>query len=75
MTGFEGGGLNSPSSSRDRRTEATSTWQSDTSNFCFLLASLPLLCSAMTLLASERSLLIRNKFRSGENQPDINHAG
>ncbi|XP_035481410.1 myocardin isoform X2 [Scophthalmus maximus] len=53
---------------RDRRRGVHSSWSSDSRNFLFLSASLPrsprTLPSTMTLLASERSLLIRNKFRS-----------
>lgn len=64
---------------RDRRRGVHSSWSSDSRNFLFLSASLPrsprTLPSTMTLLASERSLLIRNKFRSGEDPGDSNHTG
>ncbi|XP_028327465.1 myocardin isoform X2 [Gouania willdenowi] len=62
-------GLASLSSSViDGQKELHSLWWRDTRSFLFLSASLPLpphaLTSTMTLLASERSLFIRKKFRS-----------
>ncbi|CAB1448879.1 unnamed protein product [Pleuronectes platessa] len=57
-----------PQRERQKERRVHSSWSSDTRNFLFLSAPLPgfprNLPSTMTLLASERSLLIRNKFRS-----------